>query len=117
MTGAVLALMACKKEGGNTAVLPQEKTQTTVNEHAVAETTYRYVAEDGSSAHVTFGEDDNGQYITIFSNNKTIRIKHSEQTADAEIYRDHDIVATSKGDTVTIEQEGNIITLKRAKGE
>ncbi len=115
MICAVLALTACKKEG--TEVRPETKTETAINEHAVAETTYRYVAEDGSSAHVTFGEDANGQYITILSNNKTIRIKHSEQTPDSEIYREHDIVVTSKEETVTIEQEGSIITLKRAKGE
>ncbi len=113
LTAAVLT--ACNKESGNTGVMKEDTA--TVSADTPKETTYRYVAEDGSSAHVAFGEATEGKYISIRSNNKTIRVKHDSQTDTGDVYREHDITVTSNDSLVVIDQGGTLIELKKARGQ
>ncbi len=113
---AAVLLTACSKEKGNSGVLKQE-TVVGENTKVPQEPTYRYVAEDGSSAHITYGQAPEGKYISIRSNNKTIRVKHEQTTASGDVYREHDITVTAMDSLVTIDQAGTIIELRKARGQ
>lgn len=120
-----MVAVGCKKESGNTGVLKADSDTTTTvtadSNGASAQTqeqTYRYVAEDGSSALVKFtssGKD--GNYISITSNKKTIKVKQKETTANGAVYEENSVLVKSEGDNVTIEQDGNVIELKKARGQ
>lgn len=120
-----MVAVGCKKESGNTGVLKADSDTTTTvtadSNGASAQTqeqTYRYVAEDGSSALVKFtssGKD--GNYISITSNKKTIKVKQKETTANGAVYEENSVLVKSEGDNVTIEQDGNVIELTKARGQ
>ena len=135
ITAAVI-MTACKKETGNTAVIEKENTEVEVTNNngdvdstyasektvedvngEVQEHSYRYVAEDGSNAHVTFTNSDAGNYISITSNKKTIKVKQKEAWAKGAIYEENGIEVKSEGDNITITQDGNVIELKKAGGQ
>jgi predicted DNA binding CopG/RHH family protein len=79
------------------------------------EFTDRYVADDGSSALVTFKTTDNEKSISIRSNNKTISAKQKKQTSEGIIYGNYDFEILSKTDTIKITQGNNVIVLKKAR--
>ncbi len=110
-----VVLTACGKEGGNAGVVREEPEA--VSPQNAKEETLRYVADDGSSAHVTFGDSVEGKYISIRSNNKTIRVKHEADTDSGDIYREHDITVTANDSLVTIDQAGAVIELRKARGQ
>ena len=120
-----MVAVGCKKESGNTGVLKADSvTTTTVTADSngasahTQEQTYRYVAEDGSSALVKFtnsGKD--GNYISITSNKKTIKVKQKETTPNGAVYEENSVLVKSESDKVTIEQDGNVIELKKARGQ
>ncbi|MDO5614588.1 MAG: hypothetical protein Q4G16_00230 [Cruoricaptor ignavus] len=126
---ATLLVMSCSKNEGNKSVLKEEPAavthstdSATVEDEGEVQTgnntyTYRYVAEDGTNAHVTFINDDKGSSISIKSNNKTITLPQTEVWAKGAIYKDHDIEVESKGENLKITQGNNVIELKRARGE
>ncbi len=115
MVLAAMMVMACGKEGGNSGVIKEDPAA--VSQQTPDEETSRYVAEDGSSAHVTFGDSVDGKYISIRSNNKTIRVKHETATDSGDIYREHDITVTATDSLVTIDQAGAVIELRKARGQ
>lgn len=120
-----LFAISCKKESGNDSILKADSiTATTVTSESngistqTQEHTYRYVAEDGSSAHVKFtNTTKDGNYISITSNKKTIKVKQKEAWAKGAIYEENGVIVKSEGDKITIEQENNIIELKKARGQ
>lgn len=132
-----MVAVSCKKESGNTGVIKQESSEVSVTDNngmidstASSETyskdatgenkeeTYRYVAEDGSSALVKFtNSSKDGNYISITSNKKTIKVKQKETTPNGTVYEENSVVVKSEGDKVTIEQDGNVIELKKARGQ
>ena len=120
---ATLILFSCKKnESGNTGILKADSITTTTSTansegEQTQEYSYRYVAEDGSSAKVTFVNSDKEKYITIFSNGKTIRAEQSEASAKNAVYKNQDVEIVSEGDNITITQGNNVIELRKAKGE
>lgn len=79
------------------------------------EYTDRYVADDGSSALVTFKTTNNEKSISIRSNNKTISAKQKKQTSEGIIYGNYDFEILSKTDTIKITQGNNVIVLKKAR--
>lgn len=110
---------SCTKESGNSGVIKNKSSDSTtavVQEAApeVQEETHRYVAEDGTNANVTFGTAEDGNYISILSNNKTIRANEKEKLPNGAVYETHDIVVRSEDNRITITQENNIIELKKA---
>lgn len=133
---SIIALVACKKESGNKNVIKEEKVETIVtNKNGVVdsvtnsstlvkngdlkieEKTYRYVAEDGSNANITFTNASSGNYISIRSNNKTIQVKQKKTDEKAALYEENGIQVKSEGDIITITQGNNVIELKKAKGQ
>lgn len=109
--GAFLLTVQCGKNEGNKSVLKADsKEQVDENEKEI---TYRYVATDGSSALVTFKEDEDAKSISIFSNKK--RIEATEETPGT--YKKDDITIRQFGDSIKITQGENIIELRKAKGQ
>ena len=132
---ATLILFSCKKnESGNKSVIKDENVSVTNNNgvidsasssstvikdgnQEIQEHSYRYVAEDGRSAKVTFVNSDKANYITVLSNGKTIRAEQSEASAKNAVYKNQDVEIVSEGDNITITQGNNVIELRKAKGE
>ncbi|WP_226063205.1 hypothetical protein [Kaistella polysaccharea] len=110
-----------KNEDGSDIQLPidssaREKIMSNDSTNA-KEYTDRYVAEDGTSALVTFKNGDADKTISIRSNNKTITAPQKEAWAKGGVYGNFDIEIVAKNDSVTITQGNNVIRLKKAKGE
>ena len=82
-----------------------------------SEHTERYVADDGSSALVTFKNSDKGNSISIRSNNKTIVAAQKDSDGKTHVYHNQDIEIKSENDKVTITQGNNMIELKKARGQ
>lgn len=115
---AFLAVVACNKTEGNKNVLSTDTlTVSTDSTSFHTENKYRYVAEDGSNANVTFVNSDKENYIVVESNNSTLRGTQSEVWAKGAIYTNQDVEIKSQGDSITITQGDNIIELKRARGQ
>ena len=127
---AVLMATSCTKNAeGNTSVIkddngaitiPVDTTVSKTNGDGDSTTadqyTDRYVAEDGSSALVTF-KNGTDKTISIQSNNKTISAPQKESNAERSVYGNYDIEIVAKNDSVTITQGNNVIRLRKAKGE
>lgn len=129
------AAYSCKKNTeGNKSVIVNEQSATTIDStngsseipmtadktsaittSDMKEVTERYVAEDGSSALVTFRNSDQGNSISIRSNNKTIALPQKDSDGNATVYENQDIVVKSENDMVTITQGNNVISLKKAR--
>ncbi|MDQ0476198.1 hypothetical protein [Chryseobacterium sp. MDT2-18] len=110
-----------KQENGYSADLPKDSMTTPaittgVNTDA-PEYTERYVADDGSSALVTFKNTPKEKTISIRSNNKTISAPQKEGWPKGGVYGNFDITIVAKNDSVTITQEKNVIHLKKARGQ
>ncbi len=106
-----------KKNSGNAGVLKADETTAVTGnafEKTVNERTDRYVAEDGSSALVTFKETGEEKSISIRSNNKTIAAPLKEAEDDKTVYGNYDFEIVSKKDSITITQGDNVISLKKA---
>lgn len=111
-----------KQESGYSADLPKDSmtapATTTAGENTNApEYTERYVADDGSSALVTFKNTPKEKTISIRSNNKTISAPQKEAWPKGGVYGNFDITIVAKNDSVTITQEKNVIHLKKARGQ
>ena len=131
--GSLLLLnFSCNKTSeGNKNVIKQENVtpeplpadslgmieNTAEGDDEIIENTVRYVAEDGSSALVTFKNSDTHHSISIRSNNKTISAPQKEALAKGAIYGDHDFEIASQNDSIIITQGDNVIKLKKARGQ
>lgn len=133
----LITAISCKKStDGNKNVIVEEKVENTVTDDngktdstysaektvkngnsVVSEHTDRYVAEDGSSALVTFINSDKGNSISIRSNNKTIVAEQKDSDGNTHVYHNQDIEIKSENDKVTITQGNNVIELKKARGQ
>lgn len=129
-----LITSSCNKTTeGNKSIITEESTVSTSNEQVAkpdipvlttqnenevksGEYTERYVAEDGSSALVTFKNSDKENTISIRSNNKTIAAPRKAASGPG-VYGNFDFEIVSKNDSVIITQGNNIITLKKARGQ
>ncbi len=132
-----LTMIGCKKStDGNKNVIVEEKVEKTVTDDngktdstfsaektvkdgnlVESEHTERYVADDGSSALVTFKNSDKGNSISIRSNNKTIVAAQKDSDGKTQVYHNQDIEIKSENDKVTITQGNNVIELKKARGQ
>ena len=113
----LLTSIGCKKNTErNTGVLKEKSSETPAKlDSTLSEYTDRYVADDGSSALVTFKKGGKENSISIKSNNKTIVAVEKKQTADETIYGNYDFEITAKKDSVIITQGNNVIKLKKAR--
>ena len=129
----LLLTFSCKKSTeGNKSVISQENeyspdlpkdtmniaaNQTDEADYNTKDYTDRYVADDGTSALVTFNNTEKVKTISIRSNNKTITTPQTEALPNGGIYKDFDITIVAKNDSITITQEKNVILLKKARGQ
>ena len=130
----LFTIVGCKKSTeGNKSIIVEDsaltsKTDESVKTDSVAvvtesengvkkgEYTDRYVAEDGSSALVTFKNSDKENTISVRSNNKTISAPRKADKGEG-VYGNYDFEIVSKNDSVIITQGNNIISLKKARGQ
>ena len=130
----LFTIVGCKKSTeGNKSIIVEDsaltsKTDESVKNDGVAaltetggevkagEYTDRYVAEDGSSALVTFKNSDKENAISVRSNNKTISAPRKADKGEG-VYGNYDFEIVSKNDSVIITQGNNIISLKKARGQ
>lgn len=108
---ATLATSCGQSENGNKGVVEQQNGVAT--EAKDEGETLRYVADDGSSALVTFKNNDEDKSISIRSNNKTISAPQKSEG----LYGNYDFEIAVKNDSVTITQGDNVIRLKKARGQ
>ncbi len=101
------ALVSCKKDGGNTGVIKADETPAPV----------RYVAEDGSNALVTYTTFEGAEFISINSNNHTIRVKEAGEQNGNKLYSENGVDVVVKPDSLIITQENSVIGLKKAGGQ
>ena len=110
-----------KKENGYSADLPKDSVilsdQKSAGNESAQEYTERYVANDGTSALVTFKNTDKDKSISIRSNNKTISAPQKEATDKVRTYGNFDFEIVAKNDSISITQGDNIILLKKARGQ
>ena len=108
-----------KQENGYSADLPKDTVnvsdQITARDENAKEYTDRYVGEDGTSALVTFNNEE--KTISIRSNNKTISAPQKEVSLAGTTYGNFDITILVKNDSIEITQENNVILLKKARGQ
>ena len=130
----LFTIVGCKKSTeGNKSIIVEDsavtsKTEEPVKTDSVAvvsesesgvkkgEYTDRYVAEDGSSALVTFKNSDKENTISVRSNNKTISAPRKADKGEG-VYGNYDFEIVSRNDSVIITQGNNIIGLKKARGQ
>lgn len=113
----LMTSVSCKKStDGNKNVLV-ENGSSSASDSATSSRTERYVADDGSSALVTFTDNDKENSISVRSNNKTVAAPQKSKTADGGVYGNYDFEIVAKKDTVTITQGNNVIVLKKARGQ
>ena len=126
-----LTLTACKKaESGNKNVLVEENTSTEIsNNNGVSDTvttsstetvvdgnksgsnSYTYKGTDGTRAKVIFENSDKSSTLTIQANSNKFQL---DKKADGQ-YERNGIKATVKGDSITLDQDNNVIDLVRDK--
>lgn len=125
----LLTLSCTKNTEGNKSVIKQEGVysedlpkdtvdvtyQITAGDESAKEYTDRYVGADGTSALVTFNNEE--KTISIRSNNKTIAAPQKEVSAAGTIYGNYDFTILFKNDSIKITQEDNVILLKKARGQ
>ena len=130
----LFTIVGCKKSTeGNKSIIVEDSAVTSRTEEPVktdsvavvtesesgvkkGEYTDRYVAEDGSSALVTFKNSDKENTISVRSNNKTISAPRKADKGEG-VYGNYDFEIVSKNDSVIITQGNNIISLKKARGQ
>ena len=85
----------------------------TKTENKIEKKEYVYRAFDGTEASVTFttGTKEGGNFILVERNKLKIELPHIE----SDIYEKDGIKAVSKGDLLTITQNGQIFELNRKK--
>lgn len=125
----LLTLSCTKNTEGNKSVIKQEGVysedlpkdtvdvtdQITAGNESAKEYTDRYVGEDGTSALVTFNNEE--KTISIRSNNKTIAAPQKKVSAAGTTYGNYDFTILFKNDSIKIMQEDNVILLKKARGQ
>ena len=92
-----LSMISCKKEKPKTEV------------------SYSYKAEDGSRAKATFIEEGKDKTVTLESNHNTFVLDFKKKTAEGEYYERSTISAETKGDSLLISQDDQVIHLVKDK--
>lgn len=134
---ALLASYSCKKNTeGNKNILVEETVKEEVNnengkvdssyvvekkvikgDQKEDEVTERYVAEDGSSANITFKNSKDQHTISIHSNKMTLTLPQKDSDGKTNVYEKDGIVVTADGTNVIITQDNHEISLRKAKGQ
>lgn len=76
---------------------------------------YPYKASDGSRAKATFTNNGKSRTVTIEANNNKFQLDYKDKTAKGERYERSGIAAETKGDSLIITQDNNVIALVRVQ--
>lgn len=96
--------------------LVQQCTKVEKNEkpEVIVVTKERFVAEDESAALVSQFREEDARYLEVKRNNKTIKANYVKDSAGMSLFKTDDIIMKLSADSLTIEQAGMIIKLKKA---
>lgn len=128
-----LITTACKNEG-NKGVIKSNTSETAVTDNngevdsittsdsttetdgkKTEKTNYVYKATDGTLVKVVFETTPKESTVAITSNKKTFTLQKAEAKGHETIYKKDDMTARVKGDSLFLEQDNNVIELKRTK--
>lgn len=128
-----LALVSCKKndtkmtsesystettvtdENGEIDSVTTTSMEKTVDGKKVQEYSVPYKAVDGSRAKATFIENGKSKTITLEANNNKFVLDFKKKTTEGEFYERNTISAETKGDSLLISQDNQVIHLVRVK--
>ena len=79
------------------------------------EVSHTYKAEDGSRAKATFIDDGKNKTISLESNHNKFVLDFKKKTAEGEFYERSTISAETKGDSLLISQDNQVIHLVKDK--
>lgn len=112
--GSLMAIIcSCQKNKTSISSENEGVTSTTTAQDEIRNAK-RYIAEDGKSVQVMKGLYHDHPYIKIRSNGKDIQVIN-QQSKDTLRYEENGIVVLQQGDSLKIEQQNQIIKLRRAK--
>lgn len=127
-----LALVSCKKndnkmtsesyssettvtdENGKIDSVTTTSMEKTVDGQKSGSYSYPYKASDGSRAKATF-TNGKSKTVLIEANNNKFQLDFKEKTSAGERYERSGISAETKGDSLIITQDNNVISLVRVK--
>lgn len=113
-TGSLLAIIiSCQKNKPTATIENQGITSTTTVQDEIRNAR-RYIAEDGKSVQVMKGIYHDHPYIKIKSNGKDIQVIN-QNSNDTLRYEENGIIVLQEGDSLKIEQQNQVIKLRRAK--
>ncbi|WP_333851082.1 hypothetical protein [Epilithonimonas sp.] len=128
-----LALVSCKKndtkmtsesystettvtdENGKIDSVTTTSMDKTVDGKKVQEYSVPYKADDGSRAKATFFDNGKSKTITLEANNNKFVLDFKKKTAEGEFYERNTITAETKGDSLLISQDNQVIHLVKIK--
>jgi hypothetical protein len=128
-----LALVSCKKndtkmtsesystettvtdENGKIDSVTTTSMEKTVDGKKVQEYSVPYKAADGSRAKATFIDNGKSKTITLEANNNKFVLDFKKKTAEGEFYERNTISAETKGDSLLISQDNQVMHLVKIK--
>ena len=110
---AMIGLASCTKEEGNKGVLKQDQPTTENMEKALipGANTYTYRGLEGVRAKVIFENTEKANTVTIQANNNRFQLDKKSESKGEVQYERAGIKAVAKGDSLIVEQNGNVIPL------
>ncbi|MFC4164909.1 hypothetical protein ACFOWU_14675 [Epilithonimonas zeae] len=128
-----IALVSCKKndtkmtsesystettvtdENGKIDSVTTTSMEKTVDGKKVQEYSVPYKAVDGSRAKATFTDNGKSKTITLEANNNKFVLDFKKKTSEGEFYERNTISAETKGDSLLISQDNQVMHLARIK--
>jgi len=128
-----IALVSCKKndtkmtsesystettvtdENGKIDSVTTTSMEKTVDGKKVQEYSVPYKAADGSRAKATFIDNGKSKTITLEANNNKFVLDFKKKTSEGEFYERNTISAETKGDSLLISQDNQVMYLARIK--
>jgi|SRR6218665_1032371 len=130
---ATLALVSCKKndskrtsesyssettvtdENGKIDSVTTTSMEKSSDGNKIQEYSVPYKAEDGSRAKATFINNGKSKTITLEANNNKFVLDFKKKTSEGELYERNTISAETKGDSLLISQDNQVMHLVRVK--
>lgn len=102
-------------ENGKIDSVTTTSMEKTVNGKKIQEYSVPYKAADGSRAKATFIDNGKSKTITLEANNNKFVLDFKKKTAEGEFYERNTISAETKGDSLLISQDNQVMHLVKIK--
>ncbi|UQB67950.1 hypothetical protein [Epilithonimonas zeae] len=102
-------------ENGKIDSVTTTSMEKTVDGKKVQEYSVPYKAGDGSRAKATFIDNGKSKTITLEANNNKFVLDFKKKTSEGEFYERNTISAETKGDSLLISQDNQVMHLVRVK--